>query len=418
MKHNDPQTPEKIQESTGGKVTFLEDGTAAIPSERERKKRRGRIRSLAVLGALMLVVISALCVTAAAGWLSAERISLYFYDSSKGKTAEENLPLVMNGLKVSHMDNIGYCFGVLDDRKYTIYSPACNLLYTYTHNMSSPVTVTSERRVLLYERGNYTATVFNRKGVLWSKTMEKEIISADMNKKNRVILATGSERYLSEVVLLNKEGEEIQTWYSSERYAVDVAVSPDGNSFAVALIRVVNGDEQAMVSLFRTGETGPREEYEFNGETIYDLRYLSDGTLMAVGTSTCAFFNDEMEMTGTYPYGTQSLSFFTNTKEHAVLFFAPEAGETTGTVLRLNTLAEEVEKARAEEAEFLTVDPNGRIYLCERDAVRTIEWVDGACQMATVPMGEEIGEVIQLLPTGDKTLILSIGGIYAAGEEE
>lgn len=416
MKKKEQKNLEREQQPARVKVTFLEEGVSSTPSEWERKKQRRRIRRLAVVGALVLVVLSALCVTAAAGWLSAERISLSVYDANRGKTVEENLPLSMNGLKVSRVDEIGYCFGVLDHLKYSVYTPACNLRYTYTHHMSSPVTVTSDRRVLLYERGNYTVTVLSTKELLWSKTMEKEIISADMNNKNRVILATGSDRYLSQVTLLDRNGQELQTWFSAERYAVDVAISPDGDEFAVALVWVVNGEEQSVVSLFRVGETEPRKEYEFSGDTVHDLRYLADGTLMAVGTSCCTFYNDQMEMTGRYNYQGQSLSFFTDSGQRAVLYFAPGAGEEKGTLVMLNHLAEPVGTVQVDTCDFLTADREGTVYLCRQDTVLTVQWEGEACRTGTISVREEMGDVIRLLPTEDKTLILSIGGLYSSEE--
>ncbi len=402
------------KKETPDNVTFLEDGLTEVPSERRQKKRRRQIRGLAVLGALGLVIVTALCVTAAAGWLSVERISLSLYDSGRGKSAEENLPIAVNGLKVSDTDTIGYCFGLLDDRKYTIYSPACNLLYTYPHSMSAPVTVTSDRRVLLYERGNFTATVFDRKGVKWSKTMDKEILAADMNRKHRVIVATGSERYLSEVTLFDKNGKELQTWYSAERYAVDVAVSPDGKSFAVASVKVVNGEEQATVSLFRVGDDGPAEEHTFVGETVFDLRYWEDGTLMAVGTSTCSFFGKGRKMIGSYAYGNRTLSHFTNTDTHAVLLFAPEAGQTESTLLRVNEQGEEAGQTSVKEPDLLLAGKDGCLYIGYEDRVETVHFEGETVKRETLTVEKEQGQIIGLLPADTQLYILSINGLYAA----
>ena len=385
----------------GGKLVFMNSGNKPVG-----KKISAR---LAVIFLLVFIVTVSLFVAGYTGWLSAERIALKFIDAGKDKTASDNLPMEMNGLKVFSVDDIGYCFGVLDELKYSIYSPECNLIYSFSHNMSSPVTVSSERRVLMYESGNYRLLVFSRKGEEFSKIMDNEVITADMNVKNQVAVATLNDRYLGQVTVFDSSGNEVLTWYSADSYVTDVALSEDGKRFAVTLLRVENGEEISRVCIFEIGETEPSADFSFEGETVFEVRRLGESGFLTVGTSSAAFFNGASEMTGKYQYGGESLTHFTVAGSDAFFVFDPEDGTGNLTAVTVNPSGDEKARTVLETAEYVCGAEDGRVYVCAGGAVTGYEAGEsGEYRKFEVKTD---GQTIRVLPKGEKMLILSIGGI-------
>lgn len=393
---------------SGDNVVFMEDGKAASGHSFRDAVKSLSPHKLAALGLLAVVILLIIAVAGASGWLSAERIALKFTDMGKGRTAAENLPLEMNGLKVSEVDDIGYCFGVLDELKYTVYSPECNQLYSFTHNMSEPVTVSSEKRVIMYERGNYKIVAFSRKGELFTKTMENAVITADMNEKNEIAVATVSDRYLGQVTLLDSSGNERLTWYSADNYITDVCLSADGKQFAVSLLRVENGDEISRVCIFNVGETQAAADHAFDGETVFDIRRQGDGFL-AVGTSSAAFFGADAEMTGQYSYDGLTLSRFTVAEGNAVLVFDPRDGSGELSVEIIDPKGEKAGAVSLDGADYICGSDDGSIFVCNGGAVtKYAPTKEDGYSKISLKTG---GEVIKVLPKGEKLLILSIDGI-------
>ena len=398
-------------------LLFLEkDKKAVTKTEKEKKDRKRLIRRLSVIAALVAVLLCALVILGAKGWLSAERISLKMSDAQKGRTLDENLPLSMNGLKVTSLDGMEYCFGLLDDLEYTIYSPEANELYAYKHNMSSPVSVTNERRVLLYERGNRQLTVLTRKGILFEKTTEDPVVTADMNEKDQIIAVTRGERYLGQVRVYDKNGDEMLTWNSSDRYVVDAALSPDGKCFAALLLRVENGETSTDVCFFKTGRDEPFASASFDGKALFDLRALTDDVFAAVGTNETVLFENGKQ-TGVYSYGSRELSFFTVCAKEPALLFAPLPGETGCRGVTLGTRAEETASFTVKGADYFAGTQGGDLLLCEGGTAYRLKRDGKTYQSEKVKVSAETGSVLRLTEKDGRSLLLSLNGVFAEDED-
>ena len=385
-------------------VLFVEEETPA-------KKDHSRLfRRLAVVGVLLVVVIAALLILGSQGLLSAERIALKSFDAGK-KKLDENLPFSLNGIKVSSVDAMGDCFCVLDELEYTIYSPEGNELCAFKHNMSSPVSVTSSRRALLYERGNYTFAVWTRKGELFRKTEKNAIITADMNARNEIITVTTDERALGVVTVYDKNGDEKLCWRSADRYVADAVLSPDGKRFAVLLLTVKNGETNTDVCFFDVGKTEPSATVSFEKETLFDLRVLDDDRFVAVGTESAVFF-DGGRQTGVYRY-TDELAFFTVADGEAALLFSPAAGETTLHGVTLDEKAAVTATFETADVSFFSATESGDLLLCGGAPTRLRRNGD-TFKKEEVKLPPEAGETLRLTKVGGRLFALTVNGLFLA----
>lgn len=394
-------------------VVFVSNENGEIKRKKLSPAQTALIKKITVIGLLAVIVISALSIAGTTGWLSYERISLKFTDMFKGKSLEENTPIELNGLKVSDIDDIGYCFGVLDEFKYYVYSPECNLLYSFNHNMSAPITESSSKRVLMYERSNFKLKVFSRKGEVYEKNLENEIITADINEKNQVIVACAGERYLGEVKIFDSNGAEKLTWYSADNYITDAALSDDGKYFAVSLLRVENGETVSKIQVFKVGSAESITEQVFNGETFFDVRTINDG-FVYVGMTKTAFVNGNGEITATYGYEAATLSYFTVSESSVTLIFEPEAdGKFSG--VNIDSSAKTNYTFKEASVDGITAGKGTDIYVCRNGKVFKLSY--NGEKMTRTEVGTD-GEAIKVLPKDEKLVILSISGINISENKE
>lgn len=394
-------------------VVFVSHENGELKRKKLSPAQTALIKKITVIGLLAVIVISALSIAGATGWLSYERVSLKFTDMFKGKSLEENTPIELNGLKVSDMDDIGYCFGVLDEFKYYVYSPECNLLYSFNHNMSSPVTESSSKRVLMYERGNFKIKVFSRKGEVFEKNLDNEIITADINEKNEIIVACNSERYLGEVKVFDSNGGEKLTWYSADHYVTDAAISEDGRYFAVSLLRVENGETISKIQIFKVGSAESITEQVFEGEAFFDVRAIKDG-FVYIGMTKTAFVNQNGEIKGTYSYEAETLSHFTVSESSVTLIFEPEAdGRYSG--INIDSSAKTNFTFKEASVDGIAAGKGTEIFICESGKVIKLSY-NG--EKLTRSEANTDGEAIKVLPKDEKLVILSISGINITANEE
>ena len=399
-------------------ITYIdENGTATKASDKRRTKH---IRAAAIAGLLLTVALIALIIIKNSGWLSAERIALRAFDAGKKLTAQDNLPIEMNGLKVLSVDDIGYCVGVLDDIKYTLYSPEYNEICTYTHNLSFPTSVTTDRRALIFERGNRKLTVVSRKGVVSTRVTEFPIISADINKKNMTAVVTTADRYLGAAAVYNEEGDTLIEWFCPDNYITDIALSPDGRRFAVSLLRSENGVQISGVRIFNIGEENAAASFEFASDAILDIVYDSDGGLCAIGTSSAKFVNSKLEMTGIYDYGSDKLAFFDTSYRSGVcaLVFEPQPGQTEYVCRMIKDDGQTECELKLTDPDFFTVSDGGDVYICREGKVymyRRTKTNDGISYSRREITAS--GEAVKVLAKEAGAVILSIDGLDVyAGE--
>ena len=407
---------EQIKEektSFADNVVFVSNENGEFKRKKLSPKQTALVKKITVIGLLAVIAISALSIAGASGWLSYERISLKFTDLFKGKSLEENTPIELNGLKVSDVDDIGYCFGVLDEFKYYVYSPECNLLYSFNHNMSSPVTESSSKRVLMYERGNYKIKVFSRKGDVFEKNLDNEIITADINSRNEVIVACNSERYLGEVKIFDSNGGEKLTWYSADNYITDAAISDDGRYFAVSLLRVENGETVSKTEVFKVGSTVALTEQVFSGETFFDVCAVNDG-FAYVGISKTVFTDKNGAIKATYSYGGKTLSHFAVSNSAVTLVFEPE-GENKYSAVNIDSSANTNYTFKETSLDGIVAGEDDEIFICQDGKVQKIS-LDSEGKPVKAEINTD-GEVIKVLPKDEKLVILSISGIDIAENE-
>ncbi len=395
-----------------GKIVYL-DGTTpeGVPQEGDgngkgKKRRRGpSLRALITGGLAIVLALAAVWILFLRGSASMNSLAVAVEDLLQGKSYEENFPLDLDGMQVMDVNRFGPCFGLLTDVKYQIYSPHGNLLSEYQHNMHAPQVETSPTRAMLYERGNYRVVLHSRKQVEDELTLDQKIITACINDRNYYAIATESDRYLAQFSLYTPNGEALLTWYSSDNYIVDIAISPDAKKVAVALVQSQQGELRGGVYIFRTNNAeGPVQQYTYTDETILSVAWHSNSMLSAVGENKTYFYDGDGQTTGEYDYAGNTLAFFSQEEDDAVLlgFQGTDAAsfrlvERTGAVRDEMTVAGAVQYLFFDEGEWNFV-------LAEKLLV--YRQVNGKyAQSASMDVG---GDVIKLLPNDEKLLILTL----------
>lgn len=110
--------------------------------------------------------------------------------------------------------------------------------------LTNPSVSISGKYLLLADLdGSNSLNLYNLKGKnIITYPVTTDILSAKVSKKGIVAAAITEEGYKGSVVVYNKKGDELFKWNSGEGYIIDIDISSDGKSVAVAQM-MSDGDE-------------------------------------------------------------------------------------------------------------------------------------------------------------------------------
>lgn len=295
------------------KIIYLnpEEEKNTQKKHREKTKKHRILRKLPYAFIAALLIFAAVVLLSVRQGITVETVKVSVSDFFKGESLDKNYPIKTNGLKVETIEKIGDSIGVLNDVRLSIYSPRGRLTNEIQHNMIEPRMITSKTRALIFEHGNRKIIVASLTKNILTKQYESEILAADMNIRNNFAVALLGDRYLSEVHIYNSDGDEKLAWYSADNYVLSVSISPNSSQFAVALFNTVNGDNVGSVYIIDVKNADkPLAQFNYEGETIYSVKYTDDGTLTAIGDTATYFYDEEGKTIGEYAYDGEEISYF------------------------------------------------------------------------------------------------------------
>jgi len=99
----------------------------------------------------------------------------------------------------------------------------------------------------------------------------------------------------------------VYRWLSSSTYMPLCTVSENGTQLASVGLDQKDGGFESTLNLFRTRYDQIEKTVSLGNELIYDLEYLGDRVLCAVGENSVQFLDTTGEAVGSYSYGDQFL---------------------------------------------------------------------------------------------------------------
>ena len=178
-------------------------------------------------------------------------------------------------------------------------------------SMTTPTVQTCQDTVLAYDAGGYSLITVGKKGKeLLNLTAAKPILDADLSPDGFVCDSTSESGYKSVLYVYNTNGTMIYRWLSSSQYLPVCTVSKGGSYLAAIALGQSNGIFESRLVVFRTDSEEIYSTVPLGNELYYDLEFLEDGTLCAVGESSVMWLRMDGTLLGKYDYNGTYLKDF------------------------------------------------------------------------------------------------------------
>ncbi len=156
--------------------------------------------------------------------------------------------------------------------------------------LSSPLVETGGQYVLAADLGGNHEAVLYRKGeVVQEFPITKDIISAKVNKKGTVAIATAADGYKGSVLVMNKKGRELFRWNSGDGYIMDLDISDNGHYLAVAQLSSEGSQADTKVQFIDLYQKKVIQTVERTDSVIGEIRFAGNKLIAVSDGELCGF---------------------------------------------------------------------------------------------------------------------------------
>lgn len=300
----------KIPEKEKKSVELAAATKAAEPQKKEttakktnltqlRKSARNRKNLLRLLAVLICV-----CLLAAV-WINADTI----FEPLRGiaskietrTSTSVGFPVSLPGSAGYSFEKFGENFSLLTDTYLYTYKTTGEQIYALRHGYSNPSQVTTDRRILLYDKASYSFALYNKTSLIYEKTVEDKILFGTISDNDMAAIVTNSPRYSNILYVYDSGGNWKYTKKFADENVMNVAFSDDNEHIIVSTISVESGE---IVTSFykysiKSDETY-KWKYSFRGNSlpcglyadIHKVICVCDNTAIMLNCSTGELINE------------------------------------------------------------------------------------------------------------------------------
>ena len=167
----------------------------------------------------------------------------------------------------------------------------------------TPVVLCGDSIALGYGVGGSTVcTAHYSKGEQLNLTIPGTLLDADLSADGYLCCASDQSGYKTVLNVIDPNGAEIYSWFSSTHFFSQCAVSEHGSAVCAVALGLDGGRFASSAVTFDTSQSEPIGELSLGGDLIYDLAFVGDRTLCAVGESALQFFDIDGSRHTQYSY--------------------------------------------------------------------------------------------------------------------
>lgn len=163
-------------------------------------------------------------------------------------------------------------------------------VWSFPIALSSPLIETRGDYVLAADLGGNHQAVLIRDGEMVQEfPVTKDIISAKVNKKGTVAIATAADGYKGSVAVIDKKGRELFRLNSGDGYIMDLDLSDNGHYLAVAQLHDKGSQADAKIQFIDLYQKKVVHTAERPGTVIGEIRFSGKKLLTVSDTELCGF---------------------------------------------------------------------------------------------------------------------------------
>lgn len=295
------------------------------PERRRASKKTGA--RLVFAGLVVLVMLGLYFRDQISGGKLRQLLSL---SAAGAQSAQTDEILVDTGLKNSYAAIPGGLAALTTDG-LKLYDGAGKERLFAQAVLQEPVLRTQGEYVLSFDRAG-RAFVFTRGYALISSGQTEEaIIGAGLGENGSFAIVTNQSGYKAAVTVYDSAAQQVYKWYSSERYVIDAAVSPDGKRMAAVCVGQKDGSFCSSVLIFDLSKEQPIADNDIMDSTALSVFYTERNSLCVLSQESMAFYDANGKSAGAFSFGENALRDFSVSQDGfaAVLLGRYQSGGAT-----------------------------------------------------------------------------------------
>ncbi|MCQ2462242.1 MAG: DUF5711 family protein [Clostridia bacterium] len=189
---------------------------------------------------------------------------------------------------------------VLEDGCLSLVGVNGNILFSAVHSYSSPMMKCAGDRILLYDKASGYYRVFDNKGEYINGFVEEgHIVTGDICKTGKFCLVTSTNTSSSYLTVFDENGKKKEyKWKCSPEHIIGTAISPDGKSYAAAVISAENGSAVSKVYFLNNKISQTPEPYILDSGAIVQIKFVSSKLLSVITDNNRVILNTKGEIQG------------------------------------------------------------------------------------------------------------------------
>ncbi len=391
----DTRAKKKAQEKAN-----LVDASSQTTTRTKRKNTRMKrtvIRLATVAVAVLLIVVIAV------NWNNLSPTNIQDWVSDMFASQGDGYPVEMDGSSVAAMKEVSNSLAVLTDTSLVMMNRNGGENYRWSVNYSKPLFRTAGRYVLVAELGGTRYTVYSRskqvlkvtadnltddvnKTEVLDDAIKNRIISADIRDDGMVALVTeASQSHTTEVRVYSLKGKKIFQLKNATLMAMDVALSPDRQTLAIAGVQTEDGLLQSVVRIYDFSNAELLHEHILDDTMLFSVSYFSSGNVFALGDTACVTINPDNGKAQELDFSDRELVSMEMDGSNGVLALQ-NVGQMDGGELVFLSPKGEVQATHAFTGEFRDMTMKRKeVYLLTADRLHTVTASGGISDGLEVP---------------------------------
>lgn len=291
-----------------------------------------------------------------------ELVKEYFSAFSGGP----GYPIDSPGGAINDLYKINGDLAVINDTNIYLYNASGKEVGNIQHKYQNPRVCTAGKKILLYDRGGKELTMYKGDDQLLTRKMNSAIYTAALASNGNFAVATGGDKYPTQIAVYNQKQEELFVWAPSGKYILATALSPSGDLLAVGSVYSQGGEIRTNVSIFKlhtSEENALQAEFDLQDSMLLNLTFSNEDELHALTDSQALSYSIRQDKKVVYDFNGQSLSAFSMQGDNTVLLLGDYLHEQRYTLISLDGSMKQQGSAKIDRQVHKIKSDSGHIYL-------------------------------------------------------
>lgn len=266
----------------------------------ENEKGRGsRVWRIVLFALLAVLICGAVALYVFRDELDAER----FFTPSESTQAQTAQRITFDAHSANQYADLDGELAIGAVSGLRVYSISGEQTVSVNASLSTPQVLTAQKHVLAYDAGGYSLVQAHRRnGEVLNLTTSEPIVDADLAPDGSVCYTDCESGSKTVTYVYNKDQQMIYRWLSTSQFLPLCTINSGASTLACIAMGQSGGIYESSLVILRTNEEQIDTTVSLGNELIYDLEFVNDATLCAVGESSLHFLSSSGTRLGKYDY--------------------------------------------------------------------------------------------------------------------